>query len=167
MGLESIFALTSERDTEQEEAYVEDADLANMAERLLARHLTLARLRDIRIAYCLQVGKDPQQGRSREATIDTIAKAVKAPRLWESLAGWQAVVWVNEVAWGAMAERQREAVTLHELLHIDVDADSGKVVLLKHDIEEFGLVVATYGAWHGGLDRFGEQLRMFEASPVS
>lgn len=161
-----IFALDVDADPETTEAYIISPDVANVAERHLSNHLTLARLRDIDIVYCLQVGKEPQQGKSREATIDTIAKAIKAPKLWESLSGHQAVIWVNELAWQALSQRQREAVVLHELLHIDVDQDSGKVQIMRHDIEEFGLVVAQYGAWHGGLDRFGEQLRMFEAEAV-
>lgn len=159
-----VFALAAaDVEAEQAEAYIESSEVANVAARHLSRHLTLARLRDVAIVYCLQIGKEPQQGKAREATIDTIAKAVKAPKLWESLTGHQAVVWVNELAWQSLNERQREAVVLHELLHIDVDPDTGKVQLLKHDVEEFGLVASEYGAYHGGLDRFGEQLRMFEA----
>lgn len=158
--LEAVFGAKS---GEQEATYFERSDeVAEVAEQLLGKHLLLARLREVSIAYLLQQGTDPQQGKSREATIDTIAKAVKAPPLWQELANVLAVVWVNGRAWSALGTRQREAVVLHELLHLDVDK-TGKLVLLKHDVEEFTYVVAHYGPWHGGLERFGEQMGLWGA----
>lgn len=161
--LELVFGSVAKGETET--SYVPSPEVGVIAERLLDTHLTLARLRtsDLNIAYCLQAGADPQKVKGRERTMDSIGRAIKAPPLWRDLAGVDGVIWVNEVAWNGLSERLREAVVLHELLHFDVEvSDDGdeKLVVLKHDIEEFGLVVSTYGPWHGGLERFAEQIKM-------
>lgn len=134
-----------------------------VAERLLGQHLLIAKLRQIRIAFLLQTGAEPQHGQGREGTIDTIAKAQKVNPLFEALSGYRAVIWANEKAWRVLGAKQREAVILHELLHLEYDDEKDRVVVLKHDVEEFGYVVAHYGPWHGGLERFGEQMNMWGA----
>ena len=83
------FVLVPDQPAEGQEAtFVYSPEVEAVANAHLAKHLTLARLRadpDLRLGYALQVGVKPDQGRSREATIDTIAKAVKAPKLWAAL----------------------------------------------------------------------------------
>jgi hypothetical protein len=162
--MDPLQAVFGEKAGEAEPTYFEPSpEVEKVAEGLLGQHLTLARTRRVKIAYMLQQGAEPQHGQGRESTIDTIAKAQKAAPLWEALSGYQAVVWVNAKAWAVLGTRQREAVVLHELLHIDYDDEKAKVLILKHDVEEFTYVVATYGAWHGGLERFGEQMGIWGA----
>lgn len=150
---------------DSETSYVDCPEMAEIANELLDRHLTLARLRsaDLTLAYYLQLGADPAKVKGRETTMDSIARAVKAPPLWRDVSNIDGAIWVNGVAWAALPGKYREAVILHELLHFDVEVSEDgaeKLVVLKHDIEEFGLVVATYGPWHAGLERFAEQIQM-------
>lgn len=113
------------------------------------------------LAYCLLYRKLPNDG-----GIHAIAKFVVAPELWATLGEYEGVVWVNANAWMHMGERQRQAVVAHELCHASED-DNGRLVAAKHDVEEFGWVVGKYGAWHGGLERFGEQLSLSDATSRS
>lgn len=118
----------------------------------------LGDLTDFRIAYLLNYDKVT----SDETGVHAIAKAVKAPALWQALGGWDAAVWVQADAWKALAPRQRLAVVYHELLHFYV-TEKGGLAIAKHDVEEFIAVASEYGPWHGGLDRLGEQLRAFDS----
>lgn len=144
-----------------EEHFEPSAALQAVAERLIDTTGELGMLRDLRIGYCLQLGVLPKAQPGRYPGMDTIAKALKAPAVWRSIADLDAVVWANGAAWDALGERQREAVVLHQLLHLDYDEETGKVRIVKHDVEEFGLVARRYGPWHGGLAAMAQQLRLF------
>lgn len=154
--------LAGAKGEQQPAEYVPSPDIAAIAERLCARHATLNGLRNARIAYLLLTNTKPEQGQAREASIDTIAKAVKAPPLWLALSEYHAAIVVNDMAWQLLGPRQREAVVMHELLHLEWDDEKERVVVLKHDVEEFSMVAREYGPWHGGLERFHEQLELFE-----
>jgi predicted metallopeptidase len=137
--------------------YIRSAEVESVALTLRVRHrLMFAPLDEITIAYLLR----QVDGEVEEKEIDALAKAVKAPAIWRDVAAIDAVIWVDERYWSRFDESQREAVVLHELCHISVD--DGKVKLLKHDVEEFGMVVRLYGPWRPDLSRFSKQLALFE-----
>ena len=52
----------------------------------------------------------------------------------------------NWTAWRELSLEQKVALVDHELCHCDVDLDSGRPVMLKHDIEEFGAIVSRHAA---------------------
>ena len=69
--------------------------------------------------------------------------------------------------WEASDERTREVLVLHEALHMGQARDRygtprfdamGEPVwgIQGHDLEEFGAVVARYGAWQPDIERFIE-----------
>ena len=133
-------------------------EIKGIAERLIAKHgVTFAQLGELKILYLLR----SVQGEMDAATIDALAKCVKAPALWRDVFSVDVAIWVDERYWKRFTERQREAIVMHELLHVGVN-DKGRVKLLEHSIEEFGLVVATYGQWRPELERFARQMGMFD-----
>lgn len=142
------------------EGFALSSDVAEVAAAIIDRHPSLHDLRHVRIAYLLNWRKMPKDAKG----IHAIAKAHKAPDLWGLLSAYDAAVWVNGEVWQAMSPRQREAVLLHEHLHFLVDPDTEALRVVKHDVEEFAQVVAEYGPWHGGLDHFAEQLRLWPAA---
>lgn len=102
--------------------------------------------RDFRVVYLLKFGDKI----SPDDEIDTIAKCVKAPALWNVLAAYDFAIWVKDCYWNLLSPRDREAVLAHELQHIGA-TDAEKPKILPHTIEEFSQVVAWYGPWSGGL----------------
>lgn len=143
---------------EDELDYRRSEEVQWIAEDLIGKHaITFAHLRELEILYMLR----RVDGDVAAKTIDALAKCVKAPAIWRDAYGVDVAIWVDERYWQRFDERQRHAVVMHELLHIGVN-DAGKVKLLDHSIEEFGLVVATYGQWRPDLERFAEQLAMFD-----
>lgn len=142
--------------------YARSDEVAAVCRRLIERHaVTLARLRDLELVYLLRF----VEGELEERRIDAIAKAFKAPALWRDIAGVDAGIWIDKRYWAPFSERQREAVCLHELLHIGVN-DKGDVKLQDHDVEDFGMVVRLYGPWTPALRQFGEQMALFTSEPT-
>jgi len=141
--------------------YYRSGEVEAVAAKLIdpkGRHaITFGSVRDFSVIYLLRRVDGPMEAR----TIDALAKCHKAPALWRDVYGVDVAIWVDERYWQRFTERQREAVVMHELLHIGQN-DAGKVKLLEHSVEEFGLVVATYGQWLPELERFAEQLALFE-----
>jgi predicted metallopeptidase len=137
--------------------YYRSDEVMAVARRLVDRHaVTLARLRDFELVYLLR----HVEGELEEKRLDAIAKAFKAPALWHDVAGVDAGIWIDDRYWKLFGEQQREAVCLHELLHLGVN-DNGQIKLLDHDVEDFGMVVRLYGPWIPNLRRFAEQLALF------
>lgn len=114
---------------------------------------------DIRIGFLLNV--KPFDPAKEEAKHDAIAKCVKAPTVWHDLTGFDAIIWIRDFWWGLLGPDAREALVVHELLHLDVSYDeAGEVALAirKHDLEEFGDVVRHYGTILPGQADFALQL---------
>lgn len=119
-------------------------------------------LRGIRIEY---VWRSPAALRGGKVTL---GKARKITGLNALLAGHgQTAVefFVIELAaeeWEMLTAHQRAALVDHELNHCFVDAE-GKLSLVPHDVEEFGVIVRRYGTWSPDLMAFAEAL---QGSPV-
>lgn len=139
------------------EGFMLSDDVADVAREMIEGHRSMDDLQQLRIAYLLNFKKTPADAKG----IHAIARAVKAPDLWNTLSEYDGAVWVQADAWGAMNDRQHRAVVLHELLHFLVD-ENGRLTVVKHDVEEFTQVVAEYGPWSGGLDQMAEQLRLWD-----
>jgi len=139
--------------------YRRSDEVQGIAERLIAQHAdTFADVRDLAVIYLLR----RVDGEMDVKTIDALAKCVKAPALWRDVYGVDVAIWVDERYWQRFDARRREAVIMHELLHIGV-TDAGKVKLQDHSVEEFGMVARLYGQWLPDLERFAEQLALFES----
>jgi hypothetical protein len=120
---------------------------------LIDRHSRLAYLGGHELAYILDHGEPPA-----DATTDTAAKVHRVTGWRRALTPAEAALVVNAVVWSLLGARAREALVMHHLLHLDTNEKTGELVTVGHDVEEFHLVAATYGAWQPGLRTFGEQL---------
>jgi hypothetical protein len=130
-------------DDDERADYVESPDMQKIAVALVRRHPTIrAVVEDLRIGYRLRLGEPSGEGE------EAIAKCHKAPPLWRDESGLDIVIWAWQFWWATFDERQREALVLHELCHVD-RTEKGGVKLRKHQVEEFTLVVHEYGIWDG------------------
>lgn len=131
-------------------------EVASVANDLIAKFNHFANLVDFDIRYAILEGDRPEDNK-----LDTLAKFVKAPAVWHDLLGIDAVVWVNGRFWKTLEENQREALIAHELCHAEVN-DKGKLVVGKHDLEEFAFVTLHYGAWYPDVRLVQRSLTAFE-----
>lgn len=101
----------------------------------------------------------------------TLGKCRKATDLDRELAAYDFVIILRRDFWehDKVTELQRTALLDHELMHAAtrVDKDGEPVVdergrpvyrIRKHDIEEFGAIVARYGLWKRDLQWFVSQV---------
>lgn len=134
-------------------------DVEAVARDLIRRYPTSFEFIDthsLRLAYLLRTDGPPE-----EAKIDAVAKCVKASGPVGFLAEVDFVIWVNEW-WWANLPQHREAIVLHELLHVGVN-EKGRPTVNKHDVEEFIGVAAKYGAWESSRKRFAEAMAAHRA----
>jgi predicted metallopeptidase len=94
---------------------------------------------------------------------DTVAMVKRVTDLWKVLGvTGDYVILLNENIWGKLNAQQKEAIIYHELLHcLGVVNKQGelKYKIVKHDIEEFGRVVAQYGPYLESVKAFLEEAK--------
>lgn len=120
------------------------------------------RLANARISYLFR--KEIKKG-----TKALGGKAAKAGGKLEFLASVDFVIEFNWQAWKLLRPAQRLALVDHELLHCDVDLETGRWLLVEHDVEEFGAIVRRWGLWQRGIEAFARvvvQGDYFKADPV-
>jgi hypothetical protein len=155
--------------------FVPSQEVAEVAERVvdrLGRQGEVGRLFNVRrairegeiaIAYLLNV--KPFDPTADEVKHDAIAKCIKAPTLWRDLTGHDVVIWARSWFWEQFTDEQRDALLLHELLHLDIEYDeSGEIKLgvRKHDLEEFTDVAQRFGGALPGIDPFVRAFRAWQ-----
>lgn len=64
------------------------------------------------------------------------------------------VLLITKTAWERMKAKQREALVDHELAHMGIDDESGRPVILPHDLEEFNAIVRRHGLWSEDVQEF-------------
>jgi predicted metallopeptidase len=75
------------------------------------------------------------------------------------------VLEIAKPIWDKLEEKARLALVDHELCHFDVDAETGKLALQPHDLEEFTIIVRRHGLWRPEVEFFveaGKQKELFE-----
>ena len=140
--------------------FIPSDEVREVAGRLIARSPMFGRLTNHRIAYLLDRRTATT---STKSGVHALTEVKITPKLWRDLAGVDAAIVVRRSAWDALTDRQREALVHHELMHLD-ENDKGALVLRDHDLEEFGATVRAYGQWMPDVERFAEQLAMFESA---
>jgi hypothetical protein len=127
-------------------------------------------LRDARIALAWNTQWKPDvDGRC------TLGMCKRASDLDRELTGFDFVIILRREFWDSplVGEQQRNALLDHELMHATISLDKdgepkvderGRVVyrLRKHDIEEFGAVVARWGLYKRDLEWFVKQVQTIE-----
>jgi predicted metallopeptidase len=139
--------------------YQRSDEVRDVAEMLLAKHPTLDFIEQFAVTYLLR----DVTGDLEDKEIDAIAKCHKVPAMYRDVFGPEVMIWVDARYWKVFNQPRREAVVLHELCHISQD-DQGRLKLVKHDVEEFAMVVRQYGPWLPTIEHFGEQLNLFAAA---
>ena len=147
--------------------FVESSAVAKVADSVLRHHgregevgrlFNVARaIRDDEIRVLFMINAKPFDPLKDDIKHDAIAKCVKAPTLWHDVTGYDAVIWCRGWFWDQFLDEQREALLLHELLHLEVEYDEDGEVQLrvrKHDLEEFTDVAQRFGGALPGIDPF-------------
>jgi hypothetical protein len=78
-------------------------------------------------------------------------KVIKTSSLMKFLTDLDLVVLINKDAWSVFNQTQKEALVLHELLHVGRNERDEITVTKEHDVEEFVKVVERYGSWTPAL----------------
>jgi len=89
--------------------------------------------------------------------IQYAGKVMKTSPLLKFMSGYDLVILINKNVWDSLPDNHREALLFHELYHIQVDGD--KIILKKHDVEEFVKVAERYGPWTEALQAIKEALK--------
>jgi predicted metallopeptidase len=90
--------------------------------------------------------------------------------LWTERSGEQETFFLIQIVvpnWETLSAAQQVAILDHELCHIEVSETTAELVLRDHAIEEFPEIVERHGAWHEGLQIFGEALERGESDKDS
>lgn len=130
------------------------SEVADVARQLIDRHDFLAFVDGYDVVYLMDHSELPLGGKYCD-----MAKARLVPPWVRALFEADAAISVNVHAWQILNPTRREALVLHELLHLGQN-DKGALVIVPHDVEEFGRVAALYGPWRNALDVFGQQLQL-------
>lgn len=146
--------------------FVRAPDVERIADLIRQAHpMTFDHLRNFNRLLLFKKGTPPKKDEG-ESFIHTIARAFKAPALWADVSGYHAGFWVWEWWWEKCDQAKREALVMHELLHIGM-APNGSPRMEKHDVEDFALVVRHYGRWSEGVQLYAQQLALFEQQPAA
>lgn len=89
----------------------------------------------------------------------TLGKAKLATGLIKHFSKMDFVIEFNWTEWQNITERQKVALVDHELMHCALDLESGKSIIVPHDVEEFGAIVDRWGLWKRDLEQFGESVK--------
>lgn len=85
-----------------------------------------------------------------------LGTAARASSKLAFLAKVDFVITLNLPLWWQLTFEQRIALVDHELSHLCVDSDDGRLSIVPHDVEEFGTIVRRWGLWQPRLRRFAE-----------
>ena len=118
-----------------------------------------AELAQFSIAY-LFTGEMRSKGKS------TLAKIKKVTGVEFALTDVDLVVIVSKPEWD-MSTPRRIPILDHEFCHVTTDATHpDQLVIVEHDIEEFGAVVRRHGVWREDVRDFARQLELWEDKTI-
>lgn len=161
--LKAAFAVAYPMTWDDEDTYREAHQPAAIGDILtvtIHRHL-----RDKSIGYVFR------QKMERNGRI-VLGKASKVGSKLAYFSQLEFLIEINWLAWAALSGRQRVALIDHELSHCGTEEtdDGEKLIMIAHDVEEFGSIVQRWGLWVPDLVAFAkvtQQLDMWtsEAPP--
>ena len=151
--------LTAVKDIEkatapEEEIEYWDADaVKEIATKLIKENeVQFGHLKNFKIAYIFK----------KEMTGDAKGKATVISEINRFLSGYDAHIVICYEIWKKLTEKQRQAITAHEMTHLGENDEGDKLKIIDHDIQEFSSIVATFGPWTPALEKFSEQLDLFD-----
>lgn len=106
-----------------------------------------------------------------------LGKCKKGSDLDRELHGYDFVILLNQMAWGALTAPQRVALIDHELCHAEISKDQhghpkiderGRIVYRtrKHDLEEFKAIYERHGMYKENLADFVKAQRAKHEAPL-
>jgi len=132
--------------------YVESKELDRLAQKVLKSNKSLDANKGCRIKFLIRKsGSSPYLG---------VCK--KTSPLVKFLTGYDYIIEVWEGFWNKSNKKQKKALLLHELLHIQASVDSKgnqRWKIRKHDVEEFLKVIKKYGGWLSDRKEFLKLLK--------
>jgi len=138
--------------------YAEAPEVAEIARELISQHHS--HLVNTRIEYVFRSKAATNRGRI------VLGKAKKVSGLSAFLTTRDPdAFFVMEIAqdrWTELTSEQRVALVDHELTHMGVDPDTGKLQLYPHDLEEFVDIVRRHGLWSAEVMRFARATSQLE-----
>jgi len=129
--------------------FEESVDLDQIGSKLL----TIAGLSKAKVKFLFVSGRN----------IRYSGKLSKTTSLMKFLTGLDFIVLVNKDVWVQFNQNQKEALILHELLHVAYDENKNRFVTREHDVEEFVEVVERYGPWMSVLKLMEEAFQKRES----
>lgn len=140
------------------EFFMATQEIFDLGDKLIATHHPEAL--DAHIMYMFRSKAGKSGGKTR------LASCYLASELQKAVHGYNYIIEIAADEWDHMEQQQREALLLHEILHIGAKEDekTGAVTwgLRKHDTEEFRKVVEVYGIWTGDLEEMAKAIRAAE-----
>lgn len=105
----------------------------------------------------------------KDGKAEVIAKSQKVPKMWKDLGVIDAdfLIVINAELWKELSREQKEAGTLHEICHCEVevkDDGSYNYKIIPHEIEDFHLVYEKYGDYMGELNKLLKEAREKKAA---
>ena len=129
-------------------------ELIQMAHELIEEHHPKAK--GAAIAYIFKAKHGETNGK---VVLGSCAKQSPKSKL---LHGWDYIIELAFDMWCVLDDSQREAMLLHELLHIDRIDGVWKVQ--PHSVEEHTEVIEAYGLWKPDLQEFAQAIMAIEES---
>jgi len=129
-------------------------DVIELAEKLIAAYNKNALDAEIGYRFRSKCAK-----RGGKTVLARTIKQSEAGKIFNG--GLDFVLEIGDDAWQTLDDTQREALLLHEILHIkaEVDEENGGTVefgLNSHDTEEFRKVIEVYGFWMPDIEELAK-----------
>lgn len=138
--------------------YSDAPSVRDFAEQLIKQHHP--HLTNVKIEYVFR----------SEATIKNGCPVWGRAKLVQGLNAWLATpplqrwerpdcFFVLEIArdiWSRLTETQQKALVDHELSHCERDSESGNLMIVNHDVEEFTHILRRHGLWKVDVEMFAK-----------
>jgi len=132
-----------------------EEDIVDLANRLMAHHNPKAVHANVCYMFRSKCAK-----RGGKVILGKTSKESDKKKL---LHGYDYIIELGADAWQELDGKQREALLMHEILHIEATEDDdapGGIAFgtNQHDTEEFRRVIEVYGLWTPDLEELGKTM---------
>lgn len=132
--------------------WIADPEIKAMAAKLINEHHPEAA--NAKVCYLMRKKHTVSNGAVK------LGSCYKVSPRDRTLHGYDYVIILSWDMWMMFAPLEREALLLHEILHIFKDEKKGDALwkIEPHNVEEFGKVIEVYGLWKPDLQAFAKAI---------